>query len=67
MKLGKIEKWFMNRPKHAKRATGRAEKLLHFVNLKEKQNFLEVGCGNGAVSKYIAKKLKSYFQLKRTT
>jgi len=56
MKLGKIEKWFMNRPKHAKRVIARAEKLSYFANVKEKQNFLEVGCGNGATSKYFAKK-----------
>jgi len=56
MKMVKIEKWFMNRPQHAKQAISRAEKLLHFVNVKEKQNFLEVGCGNGGVSKYVAKK-----------
>lgn len=56
MKMVKIEKWFMNRPQHAKQAINRAEKLLHFVNVKEKQNFLEVGCGNGAVSKYVARK-----------
>ncbi len=56
MKMVRIEKWFMNRQQHAERVISRAEKLLHFVNVKEKQNFLEVGCGNGAVSKYIAKK-----------
>ena len=56
MKMVKIEKWFMNRPQHAERAINRAEKLLRFINLKEKQNFLEVGCGSGAVSKHIAKK-----------
>ena len=56
MKMVKIEKWFMNRPQHARQAINRAEELLHFVNVKEKQNFLEVGCGNGAVSKYVAKK-----------
>ncbi len=56
MKMVKIEKWFMNRPQHAKQAIKRAEKLMHFVNVKEKQDFLEVGCGNGAVSKYVAEK-----------
>jgi ubiquinone/menaquinone biosynthesis C-methylase UbiE len=56
MKMIKIEKWFMNKPQRAERVINRAERLLHFVNMKEKQNFLEVGCGNGAVSKYIAKK-----------
>jgi ubiquinone/menaquinone biosynthesis C-methylase UbiE len=56
MKMTKIEKWFMNRPQHAEQAINRAEKLLSFVNVKGKQNFLEVGCGNGAASKHIAKK-----------
>jgi len=56
MKMIKIEKWFMNRPQHAEQAIKRAERLLHFVDIKEKQNFLEVGCGNGAVSKHLAKR-----------
>jgi ubiquinone/menaquinone biosynthesis C-methylase UbiE len=55
MELGRIEKWFMNRPKHAKHVIARAEKLFGFVELKETRNFLEVGCGNGAVSKHFAK------------
>lgn len=54
MKLGKIEKRFMNSPQHAKRVTNRAKKLLHFTSLEGRQDFLEVGCGNGAASKYIA-------------
>ena len=58
MKMTKIEKWFMNRPRHAERAINRAEKLLHFVDMKEEQNFLEVGCGSGAVSKHIARKYR---------
>ena len=56
MKLDRIEKWFMNRPQHAERTIDCAEKLLHFVNMKEKPNFLEVGCGSGAVCNYIVKK-----------
>jgi len=54
MKLGKIEKRFMNSPQHAKQAINRAKKLLHFTSLEGKEDFLEVGCGNGAVSKYVA-------------
>ena len=56
MKLGRLEKWFMNTQKHAEYVVNRAQKLLKFIELKEKQDFLEVGCGNGVVSKYIAKK-----------
>jgi ubiquinone/menaquinone biosynthesis C-methylase UbiE len=56
MKTTRIERWFMNRPHHAQRVTDRAERLLSFVDMKGKQNFLEVGCGSGAVSRYIAGK-----------
>jgi len=56
MKLGKIEKWFMTRQRHDGYVINIAEKLLGFTNVKEKQNFLEIGCGDGAVSKHIAKK-----------
>jgi ubiquinone/menaquinone biosynthesis C-methylase UbiE len=56
MKMVGIERWFMNRQHHAKQAINRAEKLLHFVDIKQKQNFLEVGCGSGAVSKHVAEK-----------
>ena len=58
MKLGRIEKYFMNRPQHTEKVINQAEKLLQLIEVKEKQKFLEVGCGNGAVSKYIAKKYK---------
>jgi ubiquinone/menaquinone biosynthesis C-methylase UbiE len=56
VKLGKIEKWFMNRSKHAERVIGRFEKLWNFADIKENQKFLEIGCGNGATSKYVAKR-----------
>ena len=54
MKLSKIEKRFMTSPQHAKQGVKRAKELLHFTSLEGKENFLEVGCGNGAVSKYVA-------------
>ncbi len=55
-KMGRTEKWFMNRPKHNRRAASHAERLLQFVDVEGKQKFLEVGCGNGAACKHIAKK-----------
>ncbi len=58
MKMGRIEKWFMNRPHHAKHIISQAERLLQFVKLKEKQKYLEIGCGNGALSKYMAEKYR---------
>ncbi len=56
MKLGKIEKMFMLRQKHAKHGIEHVERLLKYVNLKENQNYLEVGCGNGHVCKHLARK-----------
>ena len=56
MKMVKLEKWFINSQRHAERVIGRTEKLLRFTDVKENQNFLEVGCGIGAVSKYVAGK-----------
>jgi ubiquinone/menaquinone biosynthesis C-methylase UbiE len=58
MKLCRIEKWFMNRPKHAERIIIQVERLLRFVNLNEKNSLLEVGCGNGELSKHIAGKYR---------
>ena len=54
MKLGRIEKWFMNRPKHAQRVISRVERLLQFADLEEAREFLEVGCGSGAVCRHMA-------------
>ena len=58
MKLGKIEKWFINRERHSKKVTKRAERLLDFIEIKPNQDFLEIGCGSGVVSKHISKKYK---------
>lgn len=55
MKMFKIEKFFTNNLQSKKRAFALTQKLLGFVELKGKQDFLEVGCGNGIVSKYLAR------------
>ena len=56
MKLGKMEKRAMISQKHAKYGIEHVERLLRYVNLKENQNYLEVGCGNGHVCKHLAMK-----------
>jgi ubiquinone/menaquinone biosynthesis C-methylase UbiE len=56
MKMVKFEKWFINSKKHGDYVINRAEKLLQMVDIKENQSYLEVGCGNGSVCKYIAEK-----------
>lgn len=57
-KMGKTEKWFMNRPGHNINAANCAERLLQYVDVRKDQKFLEIGCGNGAACKYILKKYK---------
>jgi len=54
MKMFKIEK-LLNSMQSKKRAFDLTRKLLGFVELNGKQDFLEVGCGNGMVSKYLAR------------
>ena len=56
MKMVRIEKWFINSQRHAERVISRAENLLRFADVKENQQFLDVGCGNGDISKYVARK-----------
>jgi ubiquinone/menaquinone biosynthesis C-methylase UbiE len=56
MKMVLLEKWFINSEKHVEMVRKRAEKLLQSVDIKENQNYLEVGCGSGGVCKYIAEK-----------
>jgi len=58
MKLGKIEKWFINRERHSRKVTERAESLLNLIEVKPGQDFLEIGCGSGPVVKHISKKYK---------
>lgn len=53
MKLSKIEKWFINKEKHSMRIIEKVERLLSFVDIKPGHFMLEIGCGNGSVSKHI--------------
>jgi ubiquinone/menaquinone biosynthesis C-methylase UbiE len=57
-KMGKTEKWFMNRPGHSRNVADRAERLLQKISFKEGDKFLEIGCGNGSACKHIAKNHK---------
>ncbi len=54
MKMLKLEK-LLNNMQSKKGAINLTRKLLGFVELNGKQDFLEVGCGNGVVSRYLAK------------
>ncbi len=54
MKMIAIEKFLLNRLQSKKNALNLTRKLLDFVELKDNQAFLEIGCGNGLVTKHLA-------------
>lgn len=47
MKMGKLEKLFVNSPGHSQDVSRRAEKLLSHANPRPGQRYLDVGTGNG--------------------
>jgi ubiquinone/menaquinone biosynthesis C-methylase UbiE len=54
MKMVIFEKWFINSARHNEQVIGRAEKLLQLTDVRDNHKYLEVGCGVGAVCKYVA-------------
>ena len=58
MRMLKIEKLLVNSWWSKKRVLELAQRLLSFVEINGSKGFLEVGCGNGVVSKYLAKKFQ---------
>ena len=55
MKMLGIEKFLLNNLQSKKGAVDLTKKLLAFVEIDGKQDFLEVGCGNGVVTRYLVK------------
>jgi ubiquinone/menaquinone biosynthesis C-methylase UbiE len=54
MKMGKLEKLFVNSSNHSLRVSKRAERLLRYVSLTPGLKYLDVGTGNGAAPIYMA-------------
>jgi ubiquinone/menaquinone biosynthesis C-methylase UbiE len=59
MKIGKIEKLLVNSEWNKKRRLQSAQKLLSFAGLEGEPDCLEIGCGNGVISKHFAQKYHS--------
>jgi len=55
MKMGKIEKIFVNSKRHAKGNIRVIERLFPYTDLKGIENVLEIGCGVGMLSDYLSK------------
>lgn len=62
MKMGKVEKLFVNSDSHSQQVSHHAERLLTMVNFEAGQTYLDVGCGNGAAPIYLAR----HYQLEVT-
>jgi ubiquinone/menaquinone biosynthesis C-methylase UbiE len=56
MKMTQIEKLFVNSSSHSRQVSRHIEKLLQKVDFKAGQKYLDLGCGNGAVAIYLARK-----------
>jgi ubiquinone/menaquinone biosynthesis C-methylase UbiE len=55
VKMRGLEKFLLNRLQSKKRALALTQKLLSHVETNGSQRFLDVGCGNGLVSRYLAR------------
>ena len=58
MKMSELEKKFVNSIKQAKKNIEIAERLFEQTNLNNVRNVLEVGCGIGFLTSYLAKEYK---------
>jgi len=58
MRISKLEKMFVNRKKESEKNIKIAERLFSQIDSSDVKNVLEVGCGIGVVSSYLAEKYK---------
>lgn len=58
MKMGRLEKRFVNAPAHSREVAGHAVARLRHVPLQAGWRYLDVGCGNGAATLHVAGTLR---------
>jgi len=56
MRMGKLEKLFVNAPVHSSRVSEHAERMLAFTSARGGETYLDAGCGNGSAAIRIATK-----------
>jgi ubiquinone/menaquinone biosynthesis C-methylase UbiE len=54
MKMGKIEKLFVNNEIHSRQVSEHFERLLQHTKVERGQTYLDLGCGNGAAPIHLA-------------
>lgn len=57
MKMSKIEKLFVNSKRRQRSRAAQAKRLLSALPLENVRDYLEVGCGAGAVTRFVASEL----------
>jgi ubiquinone/menaquinone biosynthesis C-methylase UbiE len=56
MKLTRLERWFINRPQRAQHVEQRVLALVEHINLPPQPRSLEIGCGQGAVTRLLVER-----------
>ena len=59
MKLTRCEKWFMNSPQRARHVEPTALALFEHINLPPQPRCLEIGCGQGAVTRLLVERFEA--------
>jgi SAM-dependent methyltransferase len=59
MKLTPFEKWFMNSPQHARHTEQTALALFEQFNLPPQPRCLEIGCGQGALTRLLVERFEA--------
>jgi ubiquinone/menaquinone biosynthesis C-methylase UbiE len=59
MKLTRFEKWFMNSPQHARHTQQTALALFEQFNLPPQPRCLEIGCGQGALTRLLVERFEA--------
>ncbi|MDD2252121.1 MAG: class I SAM-dependent methyltransferase [Dehalococcoidales bacterium] len=54
MNMNVVEKWMVNRSTTGKSGQKLAKKLLTHINTDPSQRFLDIGCGQGVITRYLA-------------
>ncbi len=55
VKMGRVEKFFVNSENKGRRVSNNADRLLSFINVRPGEHYLDVGTGNGLAAIHVAR------------